>query len=157
MIVFPSNFHEFYNELNFILHMICLYCNRVLESHWFTWVTQMNHIPMEIDFDKKREWPELQVSISTNFFYLWVHKCFNLLIYIIVVILVITIVFMIEICGQFMKAILVLIIWYRKPIKLGIQDKQLLLVTKLSWLWVSTVFIKSFWWWRYFIQYYFTS
>ncbi|NWU67511.1 FADS2 desaturase, partial [Pterocles burchelli] len=27
-----------------------------LESHWFVWVTQMNHIPMEIDCEKHRDW-----------------------------------------------------------------------------------------------------
>ena len=34
---------------------------RILESHWFTWVTQTNHIPMEIDYDKQRDWPAMQV------------------------------------------------------------------------------------------------
>lgn len=34
---------------------------RVIESHWFVWVTQSNHIPMEIDDDKARAWLPLQV------------------------------------------------------------------------------------------------
>uniref|UniRef100_A0A3Q2PYY6 Fatty acid desaturase 2 n=1 Tax=Fundulus heteroclitus TaxID=8078 RepID=A0A3Q2PYY6_FUNHE len=33
----------------------CLFC-RFLESHWFVWVTQMNHLPMNIDHEKHRDW-----------------------------------------------------------------------------------------------------
>ena len=29
---------------------------RVLESHWFVWITQMNHIPKAIGHDKPRAW-----------------------------------------------------------------------------------------------------
>jgi len=39
---------------------------RVLESHWFVYVTQMNHIPMLIDFDKKYDWPTLQNLTTCN-------------------------------------------------------------------------------------------
>lgn len=35
---------------------------RFLESHWFVWVTQMNHIPMEIDSEKHRDWLSSQVT-----------------------------------------------------------------------------------------------
>uniref|UniRef100_A0A7M4EIU4 Fatty acid desaturase 3 n=1 Tax=Crocodylus porosus TaxID=8502 RepID=A0A7M4EIU4_CROPO len=35
---------------------------RFLESHWFVWVTQMNHIPMEIDNEKHRDWLSSQVA-----------------------------------------------------------------------------------------------
>lgn len=34
---------------------------RFLESHWFVWVTQMNHLPMDIDHDKHRDWLSMQV------------------------------------------------------------------------------------------------
>jgi len=39
---------------------------RVVESHWFVYVTQMNHIPMLIDFDKKYDWPTLQNLTTCN-------------------------------------------------------------------------------------------
>ncbi|NXI47927.1 FADS2 desaturase, partial [Galbula dea] len=37
-----------------------------LESHWFVWVTQMNHIPMEIDSEKHRDWLSSQMSATCN-------------------------------------------------------------------------------------------
>lgn len=39
---------------------------RTLESHWFTWVTQMNHIPMDVDRDQRRDWLSLQVNGTCN-------------------------------------------------------------------------------------------
>ncbi|XP_033127953.1 acyl-CoA (8-3)-desaturase-like [Anneissia japonica] len=39
---------------------------RVLESIWFTWVAQSNHIPMEIDKDMQRPWLELQLRATCN-------------------------------------------------------------------------------------------
>ena len=42
--------------------MVCVGCGSVIESHWFVWVTQANHIPMEIDFDQERPWFTSQVS-----------------------------------------------------------------------------------------------
>lgn len=47
---------------------LCLYVfylcgipTRFLESNWFVWVTQMNHIPMHIDHDRNRDWVSTQV------------------------------------------------------------------------------------------------
>lgn len=37
-------------------------CHRVLESHWFVWITQMNHIPKEIGHEKHRDWASSQVG-----------------------------------------------------------------------------------------------
>ncbi|NXN80434.1 FADS2 desaturase, partial [Bombycilla garrulus] len=37
-----------------------------LESHWFVWVTQMNHIPMEIDSEKHRDWLSSQMAATCN-------------------------------------------------------------------------------------------
>jgi len=34
---------------------------RCLESHWFVWVSQSNHVPMDIEEDKERPWLALQV------------------------------------------------------------------------------------------------
>lgn len=42
-------------------HDFSWFC-RFLESHWFVWVTQMNHIPMEIDSEKHRDWLSSQVT-----------------------------------------------------------------------------------------------
>ncbi|XP_064432399.1 acyl-CoA (8-3)-desaturase isoform X3 [Mirounga angustirostris] len=35
---------------------------RFLESHWFVWVTQMNHIPMRIDRDRNMDWVSIQLT-----------------------------------------------------------------------------------------------
>ncbi|NWX16442.1 FADS2 desaturase, partial [Aegotheles bennettii] len=40
--------------------------SKFLESHWFVWVTQMNHIPMEIDCEKHRDWLSSQVAATCN-------------------------------------------------------------------------------------------
>ncbi|KAM9301896.1 acyl-CoA 6-desaturase [Gastrophryne carolinensis] len=39
---------------------------RFVESHWFVWVTQMNHIPMEIDHEKYRDWLGSQLAATCN-------------------------------------------------------------------------------------------
>ncbi|KAK2165373.1 hypothetical protein LSH36_51g03067 [Paralvinella palmiformis] len=39
---------------------------RFLESHWFVWVTQMNHIPMEVDFEQEDDWVTMQVKSTCN-------------------------------------------------------------------------------------------
>ncbi|XP_078326001.1 acyl-CoA 6-desaturase-like isoform X3 [Crassostrea virginica] len=48
---------------------------RVLESHWFTWVSQSNHIPMDIDRDTAEPWIRLQMKatcdIEKSFFNDW--------------------------------------------------------------------------------------
>ncbi|XP_070930584.1 acyl-CoA 6-desaturase isoform X1 [Macaca nemestrina] len=39
---------------------------RFLESHWFVWVTQMNHIVMEIDQEAYRDWFSSQLTATCN-------------------------------------------------------------------------------------------
>jgi len=39
---------------------------RCVESHWFVWVSQSNHIPMEIDKDHARPWLSLQLHATCN-------------------------------------------------------------------------------------------
>ncbi|KAM9658562.1 acyl-CoA 6-desaturase isoform 2-T2 [Trichechus inunguis] len=39
---------------------------RFLESHWFVWVTQMNHIVMEIDREPYRDWFSSQLAATCN-------------------------------------------------------------------------------------------
>uniref|UniRef100_A0A8C3AAP7 acyl-CoA (8-3)-desaturase n=1 Tax=Cyclopterus lumpus TaxID=8103 RepID=A0A8C3AAP7_CYCLU len=39
---------------------------RFLESNWFVWVTQMNHLPMNIDHDKHQDWLSMQLHATCN-------------------------------------------------------------------------------------------
>ncbi|XP_046714854.1 fatty acid desaturase 2-like isoform X2 [Silurus meridionalis] len=39
---------------------------RFLESHWYVWVTQMNHIPMDIDYEKHEDWLSMQLNATCN-------------------------------------------------------------------------------------------
>lgn len=48
--------------------LYCVVHNRFLESHWFVWVTQSNHIPMEVNLDQNEGWVEMQVSSAISFY-----------------------------------------------------------------------------------------
>ncbi|XP_033113407.1 acyl-CoA 6-desaturase-like isoform X2 [Anneissia japonica] len=39
---------------------------RFLESHWFVWVTQMNHIPMQVDKEQNSDWLTSQLVATCN-------------------------------------------------------------------------------------------
>ncbi|XP_053139187.1 acyl-CoA (8-3)-desaturase-like [Hemicordylus capensis] len=39
---------------------------RFLESTWFIWISQMNHIPMNIDYDKNLDWVSAQLAATCN-------------------------------------------------------------------------------------------
>merc|ERR1719376_65156 len=40
---------------------------RFFESHWFTWVTQMSHLPKKIDMDSKnQDWLTIQLEGTVN-------------------------------------------------------------------------------------------
>ncbi|XP_040894518.1 acyl-CoA 6-desaturase [Toxotes jaculatrix] len=39
---------------------------RFLESHWFVWVTQINHLPMDIDYEKHQDWLSIQLYSTCN-------------------------------------------------------------------------------------------
>nr|XP_056707965.1 acyl-CoA (8-3)-desaturase-like [Euleptes europaea] len=39
---------------------------RMLESSWFVWVSQMNHLPMDIDYDKNLDWVSSQLQATCN-------------------------------------------------------------------------------------------
>lgn len=39
---------------------------RFLESHWFVWVTQMNHLPMNIDHERQQDWLSMQLDATCN-------------------------------------------------------------------------------------------
>ena len=38
--------------------------SRCLESHWFVWATQISHLPMPVDMEKKKDWVSMQVPLS---------------------------------------------------------------------------------------------
>ncbi|XP_005531827.1 PREDICTED: fatty acid desaturase 1-like [Pseudopodoces humilis] len=46
--------------------MVYYWLSRYLESTWFIWVTQMNHIPMNIDYDKNKDWVSTQLHATCN-------------------------------------------------------------------------------------------
>lgn len=39
---------------------------RFFESHWFIWITQMSHLPMEVDHDRDLSWFKLQLEATCN-------------------------------------------------------------------------------------------
>nr|XP_060626636.1 acyl-CoA (8-3)-desaturase-like [Anolis sagrei ordinatus] len=39
---------------------------RIMESSWFVWVSQMSHIPMDIDYDKNLDWVSTQLQATCN-------------------------------------------------------------------------------------------
>uniref|UniRef100_A0A8C6V6B8 Fatty acid desaturase domain-containing protein n=1 Tax=Naja naja TaxID=35670 RepID=A0A8C6V6B8_NAJNA len=39
---------------------------RFLEAAWFVWVSQMNHIPMNIDYDTNMDWVSTQLHATCN-------------------------------------------------------------------------------------------
>lgn len=43
----------------------CVVC-RCLESHWFTWVAQSNHVPMDVKADEAEPWVKLQMHATCN-------------------------------------------------------------------------------------------
>jgi len=50
---------------------------RFLESHWFTWVTSMNHLPMEIDEEKNHDWVTLHLVSTQNVEHTWFNDWFS--------------------------------------------------------------------------------
>ncbi|XP_061199499.1 acyl-CoA (8-3)-desaturase-like [Neopsephotus bourkii] len=48
---------------NFVMFF---WLSRCLESIWFAWVTQMNHIPMHIDYDSNKDWVSTQLHATCN-------------------------------------------------------------------------------------------
>ena len=68
MLTFIYRWHYFFSPIlggfwgSFRLYFFV----RFLESHWFTWATQISHIPMEIDLDKRRDWCSMQLAGTCN-------------------------------------------------------------------------------------------
>ncbi|XP_053128179.1 acyl-CoA (8-3)-desaturase-like isoform X2 [Hemicordylus capensis] len=52
--------------MGFKYFMVYYWLSRFLESAWFVWVSQMNHIPMKIDYDKNMDWLSTQMYATCN-------------------------------------------------------------------------------------------
>ncbi|XP_053252531.1 acyl-CoA (8-3)-desaturase-like isoform X1 [Podarcis raffonei] len=52
--------------MGFNCFMAYYWLSRYLESTWFTWVSQMNHIPMNIDYDRNMDWVSTQLQATCN-------------------------------------------------------------------------------------------
>ncbi|KAF8571467.1 hypothetical protein P879_01097 [Paragonimus westermani] len=39
---------------------------RMCESHWFTWISQSNHLPMEVSYDRGEAWLPMQLRATCN-------------------------------------------------------------------------------------------
>ncbi|XP_038071960.1 acyl-CoA 6-desaturase-like isoform X2 [Patiria miniata] len=63
--------------LGFWKTLVLFECMRVLESMWFTWVAQSNHIPMNIEEDQGKPWLALQLSATCNIQQSWFNDWFT--------------------------------------------------------------------------------
>ncbi|XP_053138756.1 acyl-CoA (8-3)-desaturase-like isoform X2 [Hemicordylus capensis] len=52
--------------MGFKCFMAYYWLARFLQACWFMWVTQMNHIPMNIDYDKNLDWVSAQLTTTCN-------------------------------------------------------------------------------------------
>ncbi|XP_026538382.1 fatty acid desaturase 1-like isoform X1 [Notechis scutatus] len=52
--------------MGFKSFMAYYYLARYIEASWFLWVSQMNHIPMNIDYDQNLDWFSAQLSATCN-------------------------------------------------------------------------------------------
>ncbi|XP_033728460.1 acyl-CoA 6-desaturase-like [Pecten maximus] len=66
MIYFFKYFYLFTPMLGLGGAIVFYFMMRCLESHWFTWVTQSNHIPMNIDNDQALHWMKLQMQATCD-------------------------------------------------------------------------------------------
>ena len=48
------------------LYILLLLFLRFFESFWFVFVTQMNHIPMDIDSERELDWASSQLAATCN-------------------------------------------------------------------------------------------
>ncbi|XP_062973096.1 acyl-CoA (8-3)-desaturase-like [Elgaria multicarinata webbii] len=52
--------------MGFKTFMAYYWLARLLESCWFLWITQMNHIPMNINYDQNLDWVSAQLAATCN-------------------------------------------------------------------------------------------
>ncbi|XP_064598225.1 acyl-CoA 6-desaturase-like [Liolophura sinensis] len=50
---------------------------RFLESHWFVWTTQMNHIPMAVEREQRLDWVTMQLKATCNVKQSWFNDWFS--------------------------------------------------------------------------------
>lgn len=50
---------------------------RFLESHWFVWCTQISHLPMHIDTDKRQDWVSMQMAGTRDVEASWFNDWFT--------------------------------------------------------------------------------
>ncbi|XP_051476928.1 acyl-CoA (8-3)-desaturase-like [Apus apus] len=67
MLTFYIRFCLMYGSLLEIKSLLAYYfIFRMLGSSWFVWVSQMNHIPMDIYYDKNLDWVSTQLQATCN-------------------------------------------------------------------------------------------
>ncbi|KFQ36278.1 Fatty acid desaturase 1, partial [Mesitornis unicolor] len=67
MLTFYIRFFFIYGSLLEIKSLLAYYfIFRMLESSWFVWVSQMNHIPMHIYYDNNLDWMSTQLHATCN-------------------------------------------------------------------------------------------
>ncbi|KAM6204848.1 acyl-CoA (8-3)-desaturase-like [Sarcoramphus papa] len=67
MLTFYIRFFFTYGSLLEIKSLLAYYfIFRMLESSWFVWVSQMNHIPMDIYYDNNLDWVSTQLQATCN-------------------------------------------------------------------------------------------
>uniref|UniRef100_A0A8C2U378 Fatty acid desaturase 1-like n=1 Tax=Coturnix japonica TaxID=93934 RepID=A0A8C2U378_COTJA len=67
MLTFYIRFFFTYGSLLEMKSLLAYYfIFRMLESSWFVWVSQMNHIPMDIYYDKNLDWVSTQLQATCN-------------------------------------------------------------------------------------------
>ena len=55
----PGSFYS-YSSLS------CWFGDRFIESHWFVWCTQMNHLPMAVEYERDDDWLSMQLAATCN-------------------------------------------------------------------------------------------
>eukprot|EP00076_Gallus_gallus_P021347 XP_015142319.1 fatty acid desaturase 1-like isoform X2 [Gallus gallus] len=67
MLTFYIRFFVTYGSLLEMKSLLAYYfIFRMLESSWFVWVSQMNHIPMDIYYDQNLDWVSTQLQATCN-------------------------------------------------------------------------------------------
>eukprot|EP01116_Phalansterium_solitarium_P012788 TRINITY_DN2938_c0_g1_i2.p1 TRINITY_DN2938_c0_g1~~TRINITY_DN2938_c0_g1_i2.p1 ORF type:complete len:429 (-),score=104.58 TRINITY_DN2938_c0_g1_i2:311-1597(-) len=64
---FARHMIAFIPVVGFFPFVVLYFFFRLIESHWFTWITSMSHLPMKImDVDEKQTWVESQLVSTQN-------------------------------------------------------------------------------------------
>ncbi|KAH3861557.1 acyl-CoA 6-desaturase-like isoform X2 [Dreissena polymorpha] len=66
MVFYISYIYLFVPKLGFFGAVAMYFAMRCLESHWFTWVSQSNHIPMTVRSDQSLPWLVMQLNATCD-------------------------------------------------------------------------------------------